>query len=308
MKIMVTGGAGFIGSHIVDAYVSRGHEVVIVDNLFSGSELNLNPAARLYRIDIRDPRLEEVFEAERPDCVNHHAAQVSVRISVEKPLEDAQINVLGSLNVFDNCRKFGVKKIIYISSGGAIYGEPVYLPVDERHPVEPICPYGATKHTPEHYLAMYHQLYGLSYTVLRYPNIYGPRQDPKGEAGVIAIFVGQMLAGEQAIINGSGEQERDYVFVGDLAQANVAALDNGDGEAYNIGWGKGISVNEIFNKLKEITAYRREAIHGPAKAGETFRIFLDASKAQRELGCTPKVDLDEGLRRTVDFFRDRART
>ncbi|MCL5266059.1 MAG: NAD-dependent epimerase/dehydratase family protein [Chloroflexi bacterium] len=305
MKILVTGGAGFIGSHAVDVFIKSGHQVVVVDDLSTGSELNLNPAAKLYRVDIRDARLEEVFEAERPDYVSHHAAQISVRISVQKPLEDAQINVLGSLNVIEHCKKYNVKKLIYISTGGAVYGEPVYLPCDENHPVNPICQYGATKHAPEHYLFMYKQLYGLNYTVLRYPNVYGPRQDPMGEAGVIAIFTGQMLRGEQAVVNGSGEQERDYVFVEDVARANLLALAKGDGEIFNLGCGIGTTVNELFQRLKEITNYQLDAVHGPPKAGETFRIYLDASKAAQELGWRPMVDLDEGLRRTVQFFRER---
>lgn len=306
MKILVTGGAGFIGSHVVDAYIDRGYEVVVVDNLSTGREENLNPAAKLYRIDIREARLKDVFEAEKPDYVNHHAAQISVRISVQRPIEDAQINVMGSLNIIENCKEFGVKKLIYISSGGAVYGEPVYLPCDERHPVDPLCQYGATKHTPEHYLFMYRQLYGLNYTVLRYPNVYGPRQDPLGEAGVVAIFTGQMLAGEQAVVNGTGEQERDYVYVEDVVRANILALDKGDGEIYNLGCGKGTTVNELFLRLKEIVGYERDAVHGPPKAGETFRIYLDATKAERELGWSPMVDLEEGLRRTVEFFRSRA--
>lgn len=306
MKILVTGGAGFIASHVVDAFVGLGHEVVIVDDLSTGREVNLNPAAKFYKVDIRDPRLAEVFEAERPDVVDHHAAQISVRISVQNPMEDALINVVGSLNVIENCKRFDVKKLIYVSTGGAVYGEPVYLPCDEKHPVNPLCQYGATKHTPEHYLYMYRQLYGLNYTVLRYPNVYGPRQDPLGEAGVIAIFTGQMLAGQQAIINGTGEQERDYVYVGDVARANILALGKGDGEIYNVGCGIGTTVNQLFWQLKEITGYELGPQYGPAKAGETFRIYLDATKARRELEWAPTIDLAEGLKRTVDFFRSQA--
>jgi UDP-glucose 4-epimerase len=303
MKILVTGGAGFIGSNVVDAMIDAGLEVVVVDDLSTGREENVNPKAKLYKVDIRGPQLEEVFERERPDYVDHHAAQISVRLSVQEPMKDAQINVLGSLNVIECCRKYNVKNLIYISTGGAVYGEPVYLPCDENHPVVPICHYGATKHTPEHYLHIYRYLYGLNYVVLRYPNVYGPRQDPLGEAGVVAIFIGQMLRGEQVIINGSGEQERDFVYVGDCVRANLLALDRGDGEIYNIGCGQGTSVNEIYARLKKITGYALEAKYGPPKPGETFRIYLDASKAERELGWQPTVSLDEGLRRTVDFFR-----
>ncbi len=214
MKILVTGGAGFIGSHVADAFVNEGHEVVIVDDLSTGRKQNLNPKARFYEMDIRDPKLEEVFAHEKPDVVDHHAAQMSVRISVQDPLRDADINIRGSLNILENCVKHQVKKVIYISSGGAAYGEPEYLPCDEAHPVNPICQYGASKHTVEHYLYIYHVNYGLNYTVLRYPNVYGPRQDPHGEAGVVAIFTGQMLAGEQVVINGDGEQVRDFAYVG----------------------------------------------------------------------------------------------
>lgn len=305
MKILVTGGAGFIGSNVVDAMIEAGFEVVVVDNLSTGHEENVNPRAKLYKVDIRSPELEQVFQQEHPDFVDHHAAQISVRISVQKPMEDAQINVLGSLNVIECCQKYGVKNLIYISTGGAVYGEPIYLPCDESHPVNPICHYGATKHAPEHYLYLYRQLYGLNYVVLRYPNVFGPRQDPLGEAGVVAIFIGQMLRGEQVIINGSGEQERDFVYVGDCVRANLLALERGDGEIYNIGCGRGTSVNEIYAKLKEITGYTLDAQHGPPKAGETFKIYLDATKAERELGWKPLVSLDEGMRQTVDFFRNR---
>ncbi|MCL5961643.1 MAG: NAD-dependent epimerase/dehydratase family protein [Chloroflexi bacterium] len=308
MKVLVTGGAGFIGSNVVDGLIGAGYEVAIVDDLSTGREENLNPKARLHRVDIRNlALLEEVFERERPDFVDHHAAQISVRISVQKPILDAEINVLGSLNIIECCKKYDVKNLIYISSGGAVYGEPVYLPCDEKHPVDPICQYGATKHAPEHYLYMYRQLYGLNYAVLRYPNVYGPRQDPLGEAGVVAIFIGQMLRGEQVVINGNGQQERDFAYVGDCVQANLLAMERSGGEIYNIGCGKGTDVNEIYSKLKDITGYPLEAKHGPAKAGETFKIYLDASKAQRGLGWSPTISLEEGLRRTVDFFRSQAR-
>ncbi|MDO8690820.1 MAG: NAD-dependent epimerase/dehydratase family protein, partial [Dehalococcoidia bacterium] len=219
MKVLVTGGAGFIGSHVVDGLIAQGHRVVVVDNLSTGSRDNLNPQAFFYEVDIRSPQLVEVFAQERPDLVDHHAAQMSVNRSVQNPREDAEINVLGSLNVIECCRNFGVKKVVYISTGGAMYGEPQYLPCDEAHPINPLSPYGVTKHNAEHYLFTYRHLYGLNYTVLRYPNVYGPRQDPLGEAGVVAIFTGKMLEGQQAVINGSGEQERDFVYVADLVEA-----------------------------------------------------------------------------------------
>ncbi len=303
LKVLVTGGAGFIGSHVVDALLAAGHQVVVVDDLSTGYISNLDPRARFVHLDIRAPGLLEVFEQERPDMVNHHAAQMDVRRSVADPLFDADVNVRGSLNVLECARKTGVRKIIYISSGGAAYGEPVYLPCDEAHPINPLSPYGVSKHTVEHYLYLYKMLYGLEYAVLRYPNVYGPRQDPNGEAGVVAIFTGQMLAGKQATIYGSGEQERDFVYVSDCVRANLLAMQERAQGIYNIGSGQGTTINRIYARLSEIIGYERPPVYGPPKAGETFRIFLDASKARRELGWEPQVALEDGLRRTVDYFR-----
>lgn len=306
MKVLVTGGAGFIGSHVVDMCIQHGYEVVIIDDLSTGRESNLNPAAKLYRMDIRDPKLKEVFEREKPDYVDHHAAQMDVRRSTVEPLFDADVNILGSLNLIECAVKFEVKRFVYISTGGAVYGEPEYLPCDEAHPINPICQYGASKHTVEHYLYMYKVNYGLDYTVLRYPNVYGPRQDPHGEAGVVAIFTGQMLRGVQVVINGDGEQERDFVYVGDCARANLMAIQASRGMGIlNLGSGQGTTVNEIFEKLRIITGYAKDARHGPAKLGETRRIYLDASKALREMNWQPTVDLRDGLQRTIEYFRQR---
>jgi UDP-glucose 4-epimerase len=299
VKILVTGGAGFIASHVVDAYIADGHEVAIVDDLSTGHRENLHPRARFYEMDIRDPALADVFAAERPEVVNHHGAQMSVRVSVDEPLRDASINVIGSLNLFECARQAGVRKVIYISTGGAAYGEPRYLPCDEGHPVDPLCPYGISKHTPEHYLALYERLYHLDYTVLRYPNVYGPRQDPHGEAGVVAIFAGKMLRGEPVVINGTGEQERDFVAIGDIAAANLAALWHGDGEIINLGSGRGTSVNEIFAALAAITGYDQSPLFGPEKSGEVFKIYLTGDKARLLLHWQPTVSLAEGLARTV---------
>jgi len=304
VKVLVTGGAGFIASHVVDLYLERGHEVVIVDDLSTGRESNLNPAAKFYRLDIRDPRLAEVFEKERPDVVNHHAAQMDVRRSVADPLFDADVNIRGSIQVLECARRSDVRRVIYISTGGAVYGEPEYLPCDEAHPINPICPYGASKHTVEHYLYMYRQNYGLDYVVLRYPNVYGPRQDPHGEAGVVAIFTGQMLADQRVVINGDGEQLRDYVYVGDCAGANLKVLESAEASGiFNLGSGRGASVNDIFRALQQATGYRHEAVRGPAKVGETRHIYLTAEKARRSLGWSPTLSLEEGLRRTVEYFK-----
>lgn len=304
MKILVTGGAGFIGSHVVDLYLEAGYEVAVVDDLSSGAQSNLNPSATFYEMDIRDPRLVEVFEREKPDVVNHHAAQMDVRRSVDDPIFDADVNIMGSLQLLELSRRFGIKHFIYISSGGAVYGEPEYLPCDESHPINPICQYGASKHTVEHYLYMYRVNYGLAFTVLRYANVYGPRQNPHGEAGVIAIFTGQMLDGLQVNINGDGQQSRDFVYVADCARANLLALNNGSTQGiYNIGTGWETSINEIFSQLRTVTSYGLPPVHGPAKLGETRTIFLDIGKAKKELAWEPTVGLKEGLERTVSHHR-----
>lgn len=303
MRALVTGGAGFIGSHVVDRLLEDGYDVAVVDDLSAGRRSNLNPRARFYQLDVRDPRLAEVFERERPIFVDHHAAQVDVRRSVADPLLDADVNVRGSLNVLECARRYGVRRVVYSSTGGAVYGEPQYLPCDEQHPVNPICPYGASKHTVEHYLFMYRQLYGLEYVVLRYPNVYGPRQNPHGEAGVVAIFAERMRRGEPVVIYGDGEQTRDFVWVGDCAQANVLALQAPQGaDIYNLGWGRPTSVNEVFAALQTVTAYPHPPTYGPAKLGETRFIYLDAAKARRELGWQPTVDLRTGLAQTAAFF------
>ena len=303
-KILVTGGAGFIGSHVVDLFVSQGYEVVIVDDLSTGRASNLNPAAKFYQIDIRDPKIRDIFDIERPDYVSHHAAQMDVRRSVAQPLFDADVNILGSINLIECAKAFNVKRFIYISTGGAVYGEPETLPCDESHPINPICQYGASKHTVEHYLYMYHVNYGLKYTVLRYPNVFGPRQDPHGEAGVVAIFTGKMLLGEPVVINGDGEQTRDFVFVGDCARANYLAVttDHEPG-IYNLGWGHPTSINEIFTNLVKIINYTHPVAYGPAKVGETRHIYLNAAKANKDLEWSPTITLEDGLRETVEYFK-----
>ncbi len=305
MRILVTGGAGFIGSHVVDAYIAAGHHVAVVDNLATGRRENLNPNATFYEVDICDADLlAQVFEQEQPEVVNHHAAQIDVRRSVADPVYDAQVNVLGSLNLLEQARTRGVKRIIFISSGGAIYGEPQHLPCDEDHPVAPLSPYGASKFTIEVYLSVYGTTYGLETAILRYANVYGPRQDPHGEAGVVAIFAGKMLAGETPTIHGNGEQTRDFVYVGDCARANVIALKEGTGRAYNIGTGKETSINELAAVIRDVIGYQGEVVHGPEKTGEVVRIYSDVARAREELGWEAEVDLREGLTRTVAYFRD----
>lgn len=302
VKILVTGGAGFIGSHIVDAYIEQGHQVVVIDDLSTGHSENVNPGARFLEMDVRDIALPDLFRKERFDVVNHQAARGNVRASMEDPLVYADVNVRGGVNLLECSRKCGVKKFIYSSTGGCVYGELQYLPADEKHPIAPRDPYGASKASFELYLPVFAVNYGLKYTIFRYPNVYGPRQDPLGEAGVVSIFAGQMLRGIQPIINGDGEQERDYVFVGDVAYANLLALTDGDNEVFNLGWGIGTSVNTIFYHLKNITNADVKEVHGPPKLGEVRKSCLNANKVKRILGWEPQVELEEGLRRTVEFF------
>ena len=304
MKILVTGGAGFIGSHVVDGYVRDGHDVIVIDDLSTGFKRNIHRRARFYKIDIRDSAIREVFAREKPEIVNHHAAQMDVRKSVDDPLFDADVNIMGSLNILKSSIDSGAKKFIYISSGGAVYGEPRYLPVDEEHRINPNCQYGISKHTVEHYLALHSELDGLPYTVLRYPNVYGPRQNPYGEAGVNAIFIGQMLRDEPCTIFGDGEQVRDYVYIDDIVDANRMVLEKGNNEIYNLGSQKGTSVNEIHDRLKRLIGSKRHAIYGSSRKGEITEIYLNTAKVRRELGWAPQVGLEEGMKRTIDFFRD----
>ncbi len=307
MKILVTGGAGFIGSNLVDALVDLNHDVVVVDNLSSGLSRNLNPKARFYEIDIRDKKLSKVFEQEKPDIVDHHAAQIDVRKSGEDPIADAEANILGSLNVITNCVRSGVKRVVYASSGGAIYGDPQYLPADENHPINPISQYGVSKHTVEHYLHLYSIIHGLEYMALRYSNVYGPRQNPYGEAGVVAIFAIQMLTGKQPTIFGPGDKTRDYTHVSDIVKANIVALEKGKNTIYNIGTGVETSDQEIFDTMASVLGYKGKPIYAPVRKGEVYRISLECSKARKELGWRPRLSLKEGVAQTAEYYRKLAK-
>ena len=301
---LVTGGAGFIGSHLVDRLVSQGFRVVVIDNLSTGKLKNLNPAATFDHIDITNKSVVEVFQREQPDLVFHLAAQASVSASTKDPIQDSDINVMGTLRLLEAARRCGIEKFIYSSTGGALYGEPQYTPCDENHPIVPLSPYALSKYVGELYLQLYHRLYLLNYTTLRYGNVYGPRQEPHGEAGVVAIFTQAMLEGKQPQIFGDGNQERDFVYIDDVVEANLAAIERGDADAFNIGTGEKTSVNRIFESIQSIIKYRWGPEHGPARPGEVYQISLDGSKAARELGWTPQATLEEGLGQTVEYFRE----
>jgi UDP-glucose 4-epimerase len=306
MRVLVTGGAGFIGSHIVEQCVAAGHEVAIVDNLWEeggGKTANINSKATFYRADITDEAtLQRIFDEVRPEIVSHQAAQHSVAISTKNPQLDARVNVLGLLNVLTNCTRLGTRKIVFASSG-ATYGTPARLPIDEDVPQRPESPYGITKLVTEHYLRYWQEANGLAYTALRYGNVFGPRQDPNGEAGVIAIFAKRFLKHDSVRIDWDGEQQKDYVFVEDVARANLLAIDHGDNEIFCIGTGRGASVNELYHALEKITGYTPEIIHAPKRPGDIYLAYFDSSKAARVLGWQPQVSLEEGIAKTVDFFR-----
>ncbi|KPJ65532.1 UDP-glucose 4-epimerase [candidate division WOR-1 bacterium DG_54_3] len=306
-RILVTGGAGFIGSNVADRFIQDGHKVVIIDNLSTGLEANLPQEAKFYKLDIRSAVIDKIFEREKPDFLCHHAAQIDVRKSAHNPIFDAEVNIIGSLNLFDSCVKHKVKKIIFASTGGAIYGEQSYFPADENHPAYPLSPYGVAKLTMEKYLHFYKETYGIEFVSLRYANVYGPRQNPLGEAGVVAIFTERLLGNKKAVINGDGKQTRDFVFVEDAVESNVLALKYPKSDIFNIGTGIETDINCIFRILKEKTASKQKEIHGATKSGEQARSVLECSKAKRLLKWKPKYDLEEGIAKTVKYYKVGAR-
>lgn len=301
MRALVTGGAGFIGSHLVDKLITEGWEVVVVDDLSTGRAGNVSEKARFYHMDVRDEELRKVVKD--MDVVFHFAAQAQVRVSLENPVYDARVNIGGAINLLEACRKGDVEKIVYASSGGAVYGEPEYLPVDENHRIAPLSPYGVSKYIVEEYLRVYESIYGLPYVALRYGNVYGPRQDPYGEAGVIAIFAGRMLRCEAPVINGDGEQTRDFIYVRDAVEAGVLAAGGKAVGAINIATGVESSVNDVYRIIKEELGSGVEARHGPGIKGEVRRICLDVKKARRLLGWEAEVSLREGIREFLNYLR-----
>lgn len=303
MKILVTGGAGFIGSHITDGLAANGHDVVVVDNLSSGNMANVNPACKFYQADIKDRDLGGIFAGERPQVVIHHAAQVDVQKSVDNPVVDAMVNIVGTVNLLDCCVRHGVGKIIYASSA-AVYGTPLYLPIDENHLVVPISNYGISKHTPEHYIKVYNEMHGLAYTVLRYANVYGPRQGTVGEGGVICIFANKFLAGKSPVIYGDGSQTRDFIYVADIVNANLHALNRGDGLIINIGSGVKTSVNELSGQFKSLLASSIDAVYAVPRPGDIEHSVFDIARAKAELGWQPQWSLPDGLRETVEFYKN----
>jgi len=345
MKILVTGGAGFIGSNVSDALVKDGHEVTVLDNLSTGKEENINPEVKFYNVDLLDiESLELVFREFKPDVVNHHAAQIDVRKSVEDPAFDAETNIIGSINLFELSINYGVRRIIFSSTGGALYGEPEKLPATEDTPIEPLSPYGVAKYCAENYLNYFKRLYelrdrhaslrsahddggerisehrdrhaslrsahddkeersvGIERVILRYANVYGPRQDPLGEAGVVAIFAGKILKGEKPVIFGDGNQTRDYIYVEDVVKANVLALEGKEG-IYNIGTGRETSVNELIEIFSKVLGREIKPEYAPPRIGEVHRISLDADMAKKELGFVPKYSLEEGIRKTIEWYK-----
>jgi UDP-glucose 4-epimerase len=303
MKVLVTGGAGFIGSHLVDRLVQEGNEVIVIDNLSTGKRKQVNKKAQLYKMDIRSKRIERVFRKERPLIVVHLAAQMNVRLSTEDPVFDAEVNILGTINLLEHAVKNGVRKVSFASSGGAVYGEQEVFPAAESHRTDPLSPYGISKLAGEKYLAYYTNTTGLRHVILRFGNVYGPRQEPEGEAGVIAIFSKLMLDGGQPIINGTGKQTRDFVYVDDVVESILVTLGEDIQGIFNVGTGQEATVNECYGIIKELTNSSCKDLYGAAKKGEQFRSVLDVRKLREGFDWEPQVSLPEGLKMTVEFFK-----
>ncbi len=305
MRIILTGGAGFIGSHVAEAYLSEGHEVLIIDNLSTGKEENIPDGAKFEKIDIRSGKIKKIFRDFKPEILNHHAAQINLRYSIDHPVEDAEINILGMVNLLEAFREVNGKKVIFASSGGAMYGETEKIPTPEDHPPKPTSPYGTAKVTGEMYLYNYYYIHEIPYIALRYANVYGPRQDPSGEAGVVAIFISRILEGKTPRIYGDGEQTRDFVFVKDVAEANLRALSSDFVGGINIGTGRETSVNALFSEIASLLNYKEKPIYDDPIPGELRRSAIDNSIAKRVLGWEPRWRLREGLGETIQFFLHR---
>lgn len=308
MNILVTGGAGFIGSHVVDLLLKKGQRVFVIDNLKNGSIENVNPKAIYFRFDITSAAIESLFRSHHFDAVIHLAAHIDARASLKKPLYDAKINIIGSLNILELCRKHGVKRFLYASSV-AVYGTPQYLPIDEKHPIRPVNNYGISKQVVEHYLDVYHQLYGIEYIAFRYSNVYGPRQGSHGEAGVISTFISRILQGKSIIINGDGRQTRDFIYVGDIAKAVVSGL-RGKPKRHimNLSTGKEYSVNQLIAAMARQLNMQPKSKHAPANPGEVLRCRIDNTVAMTQLKWAPSTDLEEGLKKTIQFFKKQIKT
>jgi UDP-glucose 4-epimerase len=306
MRVIVTGGAGFIGSHVIEAYLAKGHEILVVDSLWEhggGKRANVPDGVEFVQMDIRDKALSGIFDRFRPEIVSHHAAQHSVAISSRDPIFDADVNIIGLLNLLENASRTGVKKVIFASSG-ATFGNPPSLPINDETPQRPTSPYGISKMIAEHYLRFYRAERGIDFTALRYGNVYGPRQDASGEAGVIAIFMGAFLRNQGVRIDSDGEQTRDYVYAGDVARANLLALERGGGECYAIGTGVKTSVNQLYKNLVAISGFEAPVTRAPKRVGDATDAQFDSSRATAELGWAPETKLEDGMRKTYEYFKE----
>lgn len=303
MKILVTGGAGFIASHVVDRYISQGHQVVVIDNLYSGKVENINPKAKFYQLDITDKNIIDIFKEEKFDILSHHAAQMDVRLSVADPTFDANVNILGGINLYEACVKTNVKKVIFASSGGTVYGEKKDLPSKETDELDPISPYGISKMANEKYLYYYKEAYNLDYTILRYSNVFGPRQNPKGEAGIIAIFIDKMLNNDQTVINGDGTITRDYIYISDAVEVNSLVLNKNLSGIFNVASQTETDINTIFDTLFQKIKPNIQKFNGPAKIGDQKRSLCSIEKLNELCNWSPAVDFTKGIDLTVEYYK-----